>query len=129
MVKKRDDLKSWPWIAIAGSHFWSVKEIKVFGKSRAEQALRISPVLISEGVTSIRELVRDGLGISLLPDWLIREDLVSGQLVRPLPQWNARELPVHVVYAGRRLLPTRVRAFIDFALSYMAKELAVAAQN
>ncbi len=129
VVKKLDDLKSWPWITIAGSQFWSAKEIKLFGKNRAEQTLRISPVLISEGVTSIREAVRDGLGVSLLPYWLIREDLLSGQLVCLLPLWRARELPVHVVYAGRRLLPARVRTFIDFALSYMTKELAVAAQN
>jgi len=75
-----------------------------------------------EGVTSIREEVRAGLGVAVLPDWLIREDLLSGQLVRVLPQWNAKDLPVHVVYAGHRLLPTRVRAFIDFAVSYMTKE-------
>jgi DNA-binding transcriptional LysR family regulator len=42
--------------------------------------------------------------------------------VRVLPQWNAKDLPVHVVYLGARLLPTRVRAFIDFAVSYMTKE-------
>ncbi len=124
-VKKLSDLKSWPWIAIAGAHFWSAKEIKLSAKNRGEQTLRISPVLISEGVTSIREAVRAGLGLALLPDWLIRDDLLSGQLVRVLPQWNARELPVHVVYAGYRLLPKRVRAFIDFALSYMTKELGV----
>ncbi len=122
-VKKLGDLKSWPWIAIAGPQFWSAKEIRLFANSRAEQTLRISPVLISEGVTSIREAVRDGLGLALLPDWLIREDLLSGELVRVLPQWNAKELLVHVVYAGHRLLPTRVRAFIDFAISYMTKEL------
>jgi len=79
-------------------------------------------VLISEGVRSTREAVRAGLGVAVLPDWLIREDLLSGQLVRVLPQWNAKDLPVHVVYLGARLLPTRVRAFIDFAVSYMTKE-------
>lgn len=80
-------------------------------------------MLISEGVTSIREAVRAGVGLAVLPDWLIREDLLSGRLVRVLPQWNAKDLPVHVVYAGHRLLPARVRAFIDFAGSYMTKEL------
>ncbi len=60
---------------------------------------------------------------AVLPDFLIREDLLAGQLVRVLPQWSAKDLPVHVVYAGARLLPTRVRAFVDFAVSYMRKEL------
>src|SRR5258708_3519860 len=119
-VKKPADLKSWPWIGLSG---FNAKEIKLFARHRAEQTLHLSPVLISEGVRSTREAVRAGLGVAVLPDWLIREDLLSGQLVRVLPQWNAKDLPVHVVYLGARLLPTRVRAFIDFAVSYMTKEL------
>jgi DNA-binding transcriptional LysR family regulator len=116
------DLKSWPWIALAGGQFGGAKEIKLFARNGTEQTLRFSPVLISEGVASVREAVRAGLGVAVLPDWLIREDLFSRRLVRVLPQWNAKDLPVHVVYAGARLLPTRVRAFIDFAVSYMTKE-------
>ena len=67
--------------------------------------------------------MRAGLGVSVLPEFLIREDLRFGRLVRVLPQWNLQHLPVHVVFAGARLLPARVRTFIDFAVSYMAKEL------
>jgi DNA-binding transcriptional LysR family regulator len=119
VVKEPADLKSWPWIVLSGS---SAKEITLFARHRAEQTLRLSPVLISEGVRSIREAVRAGLGVAVLPDWVIREDLLSNQLVRVLPQWNAKDLPVHVVYLGARLLPTRVSAFIDFAVSYMTKE-------
>jgi DNA-binding transcriptional LysR family regulator len=122
-VKEPADLKSWPWIGLSGVQFRSTKEIKLFARNGTEQTLRVSPVLISEGVASVREAVRAGLGVAMLPDWLIREDLLSRRLVRVLPQWNAKDLPVHVVYAGARLLPTRVRAFIDFAVSYMTKEL------
>ena len=122
-AKQPADLESWPWIGLAGAQFWSAKEIRLFDKNRTEQAIRVSPVLVSEGVTSIREAVLDGLGVSVLPDWMIQEDLRSGRLVRVLPQWNARDLPVHVVYAGQRLLPLRVSAFIDFAVAHMKREL------
>lgn len=122
-AKQPVDLESWPWIGLAGFQFWNAKEIRLFDKNRIEQTIRVSPVLVSEGVTSIREAVLDGLGVSVLPDWMIREDLRSGRLVRVLPQWNAKDLPIHVVYAGQRLLPMRVSAFIDFAVSYMKKEL------
>ncbi|HTI70267.1 MAG TPA: LysR family transcriptional regulator [Candidatus Limnocylindria bacterium] len=119
-VKEVSDLKSWPWVAQAGSQFWSTKEITLFGRSGAEQTLPIAPVLISEGITSVREAVRDGLGIALLPDWLITQELDHGVLVRVLPKWKARDLPIHVVYAGQRVLPTRVSAFIDYAVRYLA---------
>ena len=59
----------------------------------------------------------------MLPDWLIEEDLLSGRLVRVLPQWKAKDLPLHVVCAGQRLLPARVSAFIDFGVRYMEDEL------
>jgi DNA-binding transcriptional LysR family regulator len=84
-----------------------------------EQRLEIKPVMISEGVTSLREAIRMGLGIAVLPEWLMEDDLVSGRLVRVLPKWQARELPAHIVYAAQRRLPLRVRTFIDFAVNYM----------
>ena len=120
LVKALADLKSWSWVALAGSQFWSNKEITLFDRDGVEQTLRISPVLISEGVTSIREAVRDGLGVSLLPDWLIKDELAAGELVQVLPKWKAKDLPIHVVYAGQRVLPTRVSAFIDFAVRYLS---------
>lgn len=119
-VKDLADLKSWPWISVAGSQFWSAREITLFGRDGSGQTLRISPVLIAEGVTSVREAVRDGLGVALLPDWLIKDELDSGDLVQVLPKWKAKDLPIHVVYAGQRVLPTRVSAFIDFAVRYLA---------
>jgi DNA-binding transcriptional LysR family regulator len=122
-VKKLTDLKSWPWISLSGSQFWGTKEVKLIAQNGDEEVLPISPVLVSEGVTSIREAVRAGLGVALLPDWLIEKDLRSGRLVRLLPKLKAKDMPIHVVYLGQRLLSARVSAFIDFAVKYMMNEL------
>lgn len=118
-VKTPEDLQSWPWVALAGSQFWSASELVLRNRGGREQNITFAPVLISEGVTSVREAVRDGLGVSLLPDWLIRDQIESGELVRVLPNWEADGLPVHVVYAGQRVLPARVSAFIDFAMRHL----------
>jgi len=37
---------------------------------------------------------------ALLPDWMIREDLLPGRLEHVLARWPPKDLPVHVVYAG-----------------------------
>jgi len=42
--------------------FWSTEQVKLFTRKRAEQTLHISPVLISEGLTSVCEAVRAGPG-------------------------------------------------------------------
>jgi DNA-binding transcriptional LysR family regulator len=119
--KEPIDLQSWPWVAISGSQFWSARELTL-RRDGAERKLPLSPVLLSEGVTSVREAVRTGLGIAVLPNWLIEDDLLSGALVPVLPRWKPPELSVHVIYAGQRVLPARVAAFIDFAVRYLTSE-------
>ncbi len=122
-VKTLADLRGWPWINLSGFQFWNPREVTLHRPDGALQSLAISPVLLSEGVTSIREAARAGLGIAVLPDWLIREDLDSGRLIRILPKWKCPDLPMHVVHASHRLLPRRVRAFVEFAVTYLAKAL------
>jgi len=40
-----------------------------------------------------------------------------------LPQWNMPEFPVHVICPAQRVLPARVRAFVDFAVTSMTTEM------
>jgi len=49
--------------------------------------------------------------------------LLAGRLALVLPKWKAPTMPVDVVYSSQRLLPVRVRAFIDFALSSLPNQL------
>ena len=122
-VKRPADLQGWPWIALSGIQFREGNKITLYGPKRAEQTLSIDPILLTEGVTSIREAVRAGLGVALLSDWLIGEDLRCGRLLRVLPDWRAADLPMHVVYAAQRPLPVRVRAFVDFAVDSLTQTL------
>jgi DNA-binding transcriptional LysR family regulator len=115
------DLQYWPWVSLDGSQFWSSRELTL-RRGGTEETLRLSPVLLSEGVTSVREAVRAGLGIAVLPTWLIEDDLRSGALVPVLPRWKTNDVSIHVVYAGQRVLPARVGAFIDFAVRYLTSE-------
>lgn len=121
-ISRVESLRECPWIALASSQFGGSRAVVLY--SGATQAtLEIEPVMISEGVTSMREAARMGLGVAVLPEWLIEEDLISGRLVRVLPKWQAQPLPAQIVYAGQRRLPLRVRTFIDFATDYMATVL------
>jgi DNA-binding transcriptional LysR family regulator len=126
-VKALEDLRDWPWLSLGGAQFGGARVVKLTSPQHQEQTLRITPVLVSEGVTSLREAARLALGVTVLPDWLAREDLVAGRLVRVLPQWNVPALPVHVIYPGHRQLPARVKAFVDFAVTYMTAEMHVKA--
>jgi DNA-binding transcriptional LysR family regulator len=116
------DIQPWPWLTLSNLQFDVSNSVDLYS-AQGEKLLEVKPVMTSEGVTSLREAIRMGLGIAVLPEWLIEDDLVSGRLVRVLPKWQARELPAHVVYPAQRRLPVRVRTFIDFAVDYMSTVL------
>jgi DNA-binding transcriptional LysR family regulator len=55
-----------------------------------------------------------GFGLIQAPEIGVREHLASGTLVEVLPQYRPEPMPVSLLYAHRRNLPTRVRAFMDW---------------
>jgi len=67
----------------------------------------------------IRRAAIGGLGIALLPEYLSREGLESGELVRILPDWAAPQGILHLVFTSRRGLLPGVRAVIDFVAEAM----------
>ena len=59
-----------------------------------------------------------GAGIVLQPTFIISEALSSGKLVVVLPELEPEALGLYAVYAHRKLLPHKVRCFIDFMEGY-----------
>ena len=59
-----------------------------------------------------------GAGIVLQPTFIISEALNSGKLVVVLPKLEPEALGLYAVYAHRKLLPHKVRCFIDFMEGY-----------
>lgn len=122
--KKPQDLADWPWMVLPDKRFGGSPDVALHGPGGESETLHVKPVMTSEGVTSLREAARMGLGVTILPAWLAEEDIVSGRLVRVLPKWRGDDVPAHVVYPAPRHLPARVRVFIEFATEYMAVQLA-----
>ncbi|MDI3306996.1 MAG: LysR family transcriptional regulator [Acetobacteraceae bacterium] len=66
--------------------------------------------------------VQDGLGIGLLSRWRVGEQVATGSLIRVLPDWRAEPRDVNLVWPGSRVLPRRVRAFVDLLVERAAAE-------
>jgi DNA-binding transcriptional LysR family regulator len=65
---------------------------------------------------AIREALVMGSGIGMCPDWLVRDLLDRGELVRVLDGWTARAQDLTLLYPSRQFQPLRTRLFIDFAV-------------
>jgi DNA-binding transcriptional LysR family regulator len=70
------------------------------------------------------EVIRDaaiaGLGIALLPDFIVGEALAAGRLVEVLAQWRQPPSAVHVVYPRHREGSVTIRAFAQFLRTRLA---------
>jgi DNA-binding transcriptional LysR family regulator len=63
----------------------------------------------------LRSFAVAGVGIARLSDMHVDSDIRAGRLVRVLEAFRAEtEAPLYVVYASRRNLSVRVKAFLDF---------------
>lgn len=63
----------------------------------------------------VREGVVSGLGIGFRSTWDIGNELKLGILKRVLPEYGgASDVNIYCVYAGRRLVPPKVRVFVDY---------------
>jgi DNA-binding transcriptional LysR family regulator len=67
----------------------------------------------------------DGLGPVLLADWLVAKDLRSGRLVDLFPKYEATatdfDTAAWILYPSGAYVPRKVRAFIDFLKSSLAR--------
>ncbi|WP_257386195.1 LysR family transcriptional regulator [Tahibacter caeni] len=67
-----------------------------------------------------------GLGIALLPTFIVDGALAAGRLQTLLDDWKAPPISVNAVYPQLRRLPQKTRAFIDFLVAELAPEAAAA---
>ncbi|MFM5440196.1 LysR substrate-binding domain-containing protein [Aeromonas enteropelogenes] len=65
-------------------------------------------------ITCAREAAKAGLGLASLPAMLCLEELKRGELVSLLPEWQQPRVPIYLLFPERRLMPRKLRAFIDF---------------
>ncbi|MBW7962904.1 LysR family transcriptional regulator [Bradyrhizobium sp. BR 10261] len=69
---------------------------------------------------ALRDCALAGLGLVLLPDFLIKDDLRAGRLRRLLPGFETDPVKIVTLYPGKRLLEPRVRRFIDLMIGELA---------
>jgi DNA-binding transcriptional LysR family regulator len=71
---------------------------------------------------ALAEAVLGGLGIALLPTFIIGEDLQAGRLQAVLSDYVPLERHIFAIYLPNRHLSAKVRAFIDFFLARIGPE-------
>ncbi|MBR9787964.1 MAG: LysR family transcriptional regulator [Vibrionaceae bacterium] len=66
----------------------------------------------------VRSSCSEGLGITLMPNVMVKEYIERGDLIRVLPDWSANPRDIYMLYNHKDHLPEKVRLFIDYVIAY-----------
>jgi DNA-binding transcriptional LysR family regulator len=86
--------------------------------------LQIEGNLVSNEITLLAEAAVQGLGIALLPTFLVVPLIERGELVHVLPGVIEAPASVAVVYLDREYVPPHLRAFVEALSLWARRELA-----
>ncbi|UHL65425.1 LysR family transcriptional regulator [Paralcaligenes sp. KSB-10] len=107
-----DDLSRFDTVAMSvadGRSSW-----KLLGPNGQEHTVQHRPRYVADDLLTIKFAVLAGTGISMLPDYMCRDELNDGRLVPVLPGWALQPGIVHAVFPSRRGLVPAVRQLLDF---------------
>jgi len=79
-----------------------------------EHRVTVQGVLCSNNGEVLRDVAVKGLGIALLPTFIIKSELDRGELVRILPDYQLPQLNLYLLYPLNRHLNTKVKLLVDF---------------
>jgi DNA-binding transcriptional LysR family regulator len=84
-----------------------------------KETIAVQPKVLTNNTESLRAAALAGLGLAAVPEWLVADALVAGQLTRVLDDHETPTSGIYAVYPTNRLLASRVRVFVD----HLARDL------
>ena len=98
---------------LASADEWRFREP---GRERGEGRSFSVPVesrFQAQSGSVLREAALAGMGLAVLPSFMVARDLAAGALVQVLAPYSFIRVAIQALYAPTRTLPGNVRAFVD----------------
>jgi DNA-binding transcriptional LysR family regulator len=84
------------------------------------QQIEFRPANVVSDSAALNPMLVGGAGIGRLPDFIARDVVARGDLVRLFPKAEGDVFAVHALYTSHRSLSAKVRVFIDALIDYIA---------
>ncbi len=112
------DLDAHEWVAFRSGP----QRLRVAGPREATRAAPTARI-VCDDLLFVRDAIRAGAGIGLLPAFVAEPDVVAGRLVRVLPRVEHAAGWLHVVMPAAKHVPRKVTAFRDLVLELLRSRL------
>jgi DNA-binding transcriptional LysR family regulator len=87
---------------------------RFLGPDREEVSIRPAGPLRSNSGDAMLPALRAGLGIAILPDFIVHQDIAEGRLEALLPGWSWPPVALHLLTPPGDPRPVRVTLLADF---------------
>ncbi|KAF1710147.1 LysR family transcriptional regulator [Pseudoxanthomonas sacheonensis] len=112
---KPADLEQHECLSILKAGSWTLHD----GKRTA--AVPVGGRFTLNSVGMIRRLATLDMGIVLMPEEIVADELANGKLRRIMPGWHGKPMPVYAI-TETRLLPAKTQRFIEFLRERLAQK-------
>lgn len=112
-----EELNVAPWIA--NSNLQMPTQWLLTKENGQSFEIRAAAKYYSNSSTAIKAMVRSGLGVAILPEWLVRNEIASGELIHLFPEYMLPVQDITIVYAGDHRIRLKCRTFIDYLIQHL----------
>jgi DNA-binding transcriptional LysR family regulator len=120
MPTRLDDLRTAPLItaAVVGRQLRIAAYLQD-GHDEERHEVLLEPTIISENFLFLREAILAGLGVGVVPDYVVQDHVRSGNVVTALDAWRLSIFGTHMymLYMPNRHHTRAASTFIDFMLT------------
>jgi DNA-binding transcriptional LysR family regulator len=74
---------------------------------------------VTTNTAMLRALAHEGLGIAILPAYLVAAEIDQGSLVEVLKGEPLEHVDIHVAYPSRKYVPAKVAQFVEMSQAYL----------
>lgn len=92
-----------------------------FSKNGHTESIAVKGQYSVSSSLAVRDALRGGLGLSLMPRPYVEDDLQAGRLQAALEDWATVETTLYAVYPSRQHVAPKLRAFLDFLVEQFSR--------
>lgn len=123
--QKPEDLADHDCLAFAypaGDEWRSVEKQWRLSGPDGEIVVAVSGPMLINSSSGLHQAARTGMGVVMLPDALVDQDLREGKLVALMQDYQLPRRPMNLIYAQDRYRLPKLRSFVEFALQMWGKQ-------
>jgi DNA-binding transcriptional LysR family regulator len=95
-----------------------------FEDPKGPLSVKVSGVFFSNSALALRKAAIAGMGVTLLPGYVVADDLAAGRLVALFPRHKIAQRPLLAVHPRTAVVPQKIEVFLDFLSNWIeAREI------